>query len=95
MALLHTLPAYDGFRPVAESYWHKGCWMIWPQRQDNWRMGAKPAQKTVCELAQIISRYEPVTVCVNADQYENPRNLLDVHRLRWDAGGTLFSLGCR
>ena len=77
MALLHTLPAYDGFRPVAESYWHKGCWMIWPQRQDNWRMGAKPAQKTVCELAQIISRYEPVTVCVNADQYENARERLD------------------
>lgn len=77
MPLLRTLPAYDGFHLVAENHWHQGSWILWPQRPDNWRMGAKPAQKTVCELAQIISRFEPVTVCVNASQYENARRRLD------------------
>lgn len=77
MALLYTFPAYDGFHLAAEGIWHRGSWMLWPQRPDNWRMGAKPGQKAVCELAQIISRYEPLTVCVNASQYENARDRLD------------------
>lgn len=25
---------------------HIGCWMLWPERSDNWRNGAKPAQLT-------------------------------------------------
>ena len=50
--------------------------MLWPHRPDNWRLGAKPAQKVVAQIAQAISRFEPVTVCVNADQYENARNQL-------------------
>lgn len=76
MALLNTFPAHDGYHLAAENCWHKGSWLIWPQRPDNWRLGAKPAQKAVCELARIISRYEPLTVCVNAPQYENARSRL-------------------
>ena len=76
MAKLKTVPAYDGFHLPADSCWHEGSWILWPQRPDNWRMGGKPAQRVVCELAETISRFEPVSVCVNADQYENARRRL-------------------
>lgn len=76
MAVLHTLPAAEGFRLVPEYAWHAGSWMVWPQRPDNWRLGAKPAQRVICEIAREISRFEPLTVCVRADQYENARNHL-------------------
>lgn len=52
---------------------HEGCWMIWPERPDNWRLGAKPAQKVFAEVARAISRFEPVTVCVSGAQYDNAR----------------------
>ena len=76
MAVLSSVPSCDGFSIPAESDWHAGSWMLWPHRPDNWRLGAKPAQKVVAQIAQAISRFEPVTVCVNADQYENARNQL-------------------
>jgi hypothetical protein len=37
-------PAAAGFRMPAEWDSHDGCWMAFPQRLDNWRDGAKPAQ---------------------------------------------------
>ena len=52
---------------------HEGCWIIWPERPDNWRLGAKPAQKVFVEVAKAISRFEPVTVCVSNAQYDNAR----------------------
>ncbi|MCB1693815.1 MAG: agmatine deiminase family protein, partial [Pseudomonadales bacterium] len=50
---------------------HTRTWMIWPERTDNWRLGAKPAQQAFATVAQAIARFEPVTVCVSAAQYEN------------------------
>lgn len=76
MKLLSSVPRSDGFYLPAESDWHEGSWMIWPQRQDNWREGAKPVQRVVCQIANAISEFEPVTVCVSAEQYENARNQL-------------------
>ncbi len=55
---------------------HKQVWMLWPERPDNWRLGAKPAQRSWVDVATAISRFEPVTVGVNNDQYENAVNLL-------------------
>ncbi len=55
---------------------HERIWMLWPQRPDNWRLGAKPAQRSWVEVATAISQFEPVTVGVNHDQYENARHLL-------------------
>ena len=40
-------------------------------------MGGKPAQIVFAEVAKTISKYEPVTVCVNEDQYSNAFNCLD------------------
>ena len=37
-------PRRDGYRMPAEFEPHAGCWLLWPERTDNWRMGAKPAQ---------------------------------------------------
>jgi agmatine deiminase len=55
---------------------HKQIWMLWPQRPDNWRLGAKPAQRSWVDVATAISRFEPITVGVNHDQYENAVDLL-------------------
>lgn len=72
-------PREQGFRMPGEFEDHKQCWMLWPQRTDNWRLGAKPAQKAFTEVAHAISRFEPVTVCVSKEQYVNAREMLEDH----------------
>jgi agmatine deiminase len=76
MKRLETVPAADGFRMPGEFEAHAGCWMLWPERPDNWRLGAKPAQAAFVEVARAISRFEPVTMGVSAAQYDNAVNLL-------------------
>jgi agmatine deiminase len=55
---------------------HAGCWLLWPERGDNWRLGAKPAQHAFTQVATAISRSEPVTVGVGPRQFANARALL-------------------
>jgi agmatine deiminase len=74
--LLETTPAADGFRMPAEWEPHSGCWMIWPERPDNWRLGAKPAQEAFAAVAAAIQPSDPVTMAVSARQYEHARQLL-------------------
>ena len=74
--LIDSTPRADGFRMPGEFEPHAQTWMLWPQRPDNWRLGGKPAQRSWVEVATAISRFEPVTVGVNHDQYENAVNLL-------------------
>lgn len=71
-----TTPAADGFRMPAEFERHRGTWMVWPERPDNWRLGAKPAQEAFVAVATAIAESEPVTMAVSARQYENCRSLL-------------------
>lgn len=73
---INSTPKKDGFRMPGEFEEHKGTWMLWPTRTDTWRSGAKPAQRVYIEVAKAISQFEPVTMCVKADQYENARALL-------------------
>jgi len=47
--------------------------MLWPERPDNWRDGAKPAQAVFAAIATAIAAAEPVTVGVSAAQYQNAR----------------------
>jgi agmatine deiminase len=47
--------------------------MLWPERTDNWRAGAKPAQAAFAAVAAAIAMGEPVTVGVSAAQYQNAR----------------------
>lgn len=76
MKEIKSTPKKDGFRMPGEYEKHKGTFMIWPERPDNWRYGGKYAQKVFCEVAEAIARFEKVTMCVNADQYENARAML-------------------
>ncbi len=76
MKTIDSTPKKDGFRMPGEFEKHLGTYIIWPQRPDNWRLGGKPAQKVFAEVAREIVRFEPVTVCVNHDQYQNARHML-------------------
>jgi len=73
---LKTTPKADGYRMPGEFEPHSGCWMIWPERTDNWRLGAKPAQKAFAEVAEAISQFEEVTMCVSQTQYQAAREVL-------------------
>ena len=75
-ALLRSTPAADGFWMPAEFETHAGCWMLWPERPDNWRARAQPAQRAFTAVAAAISRFEPVTVGVSARLYARARTLL-------------------
>ena len=70
---LHSTPDRDKFRMPAEYERHSGCWMLWPERCDNWRAGAKPAQAAFAAVATAIAMGEPVTVGVSAQQFQNAR----------------------
>ena len=76
---LQTTPANDGFSMPAEYAAHAGCWMLWPERPDNWRLGALPAQRAFAEVAAAIARFEPVSVGVSAGHYEFARTQLPPH----------------
>ncbi|WP_459867934.1 agmatine deiminase [Halomonas shantousis] len=75
----HRTPAQLGFRMPAEFAPHDACWMLWPQRPDNWRYGAKPAQRAFVKVATAIAESETVFVGVNDEQYENARHQLPEH----------------
>ncbi|MDF9824608.1 agmatine deiminase [Breznakia sp. PF5-3] len=74
--LRESTPKKDGFRMPGEFEHHDGCWMIWPERPDNWRNGGKPAQHVFCKVAEAIAEFEPVTMCVSNAQYDNARSML-------------------
>jgi agmatine deiminase len=76
MHALPTTPREDGFRMPAEWEPHAGCYLIWPERPDNWRLGGKPAQAAFARVAEAIATAEPVTVLVSAAQYRNARQRL-------------------
>jgi agmatine deiminase len=60
----------------AEFERHSGCWMLWPERPDNWRDGAKPAQAVFAAIATAIAGSEAVSVGVSAAQFQNARTRL-------------------
>ncbi len=70
------MPAKDGFRMPAEWEPHAGTWMLWPERADNWRDNAAPAQRAFAAVAAAIAKSEPVTMGVSADQFQSARAML-------------------
>ena len=82
MKRLNSTPKQDGFRMPGEFEKHDGCYMIWPERPDNWRLGGKPAQAVFTKVANTIGKYEPLTMIVSKAQYSNARqNLADYVRV--------------
>ena len=58
--------------PAAEGYWmpaefepHRATWLLWPERSDDWRDGARPAQEAVLNVAAAIRHFEPVNLGVS------------------------------
>ncbi|MBQ9109088.1 MAG: agmatine deiminase, partial [Oscillospiraceae bacterium] len=74
-----STPKQDGFRMPGEFEPQEHIFMIWPERPDNWRQGAKPAQKAFTEVAIAIAKHTPVTMLVNNSQYANCRARLPEH----------------
>ncbi|MDP5190565.1 agmatine deiminase family protein, partial [Rheinheimera baltica] len=68
---LNSTPRADGFSMPAEWVAHKQTWMVWPERTDSWRLGAKPAQQAFVRVIKAIAGFEPVTVGASAAQYAN------------------------
>ena len=77
--IIGSTPTQDGFRMPGEFEPQDHVFMIWPERPDNWRQGAKPAQRTYAEVAKAIAKHTPVTVLVNNTQYANARARLPEH----------------
>jgi agmatine deiminase len=73
---LPRTPHDDGFAMPAEWEPHAGTWMIWPERTDNWRLGAKPAQRSFTAVAEAIADFEPVTMLASVRQYHQARAVL-------------------
>jgi agmatine deiminase len=73
---LDSTPAADGFHMPAEWEPHAGCWMAWPERPDNWRAEAGPAQEDYAAVATAIAVSEPVTMAVSDRQFEHARAVL-------------------
>jgi agmatine deiminase len=73
---IDSTPAADGFRMPGEFEPHQGCWMLWPERADNWRGRAELAQEAFAAVATAIAPSEPVTMGASAAQLERARDLL-------------------
>jgi agmatine deiminase len=73
---LDSTPAADGWHMPGEFAAHAGCWMAWPERPDNWRDAAAPAQRAFAAVAEAIAAAEPVTVGVRDAQFERACELL-------------------
>jgi agmatine deiminase len=69
-------PQADGFWMPAEYAPHAGCWLIWPERPDNWRQRAIPVQAAFLQLVAAIARFEPVSVGASPRQYQIARAAL-------------------
>lgn len=76
MQINDSTPLRDHFKMAPEFALQQRAFMIWPERPDNWRNGGKPAQKAFGDLAKLISKFEPVTMLVNEDQYTNAKEKL-------------------
>ena len=79
MRTVTSTPKKDGFRMPGEFETHAGCWILWPERPDNWRLGAKPAQRAFAAVAAAIGQFEPVTMGVSRGQFLNARRILPGH----------------
>ena len=76
-ATIESTPAADGFRMPGEFEPHAGCWMAWPERPDNWRLDAEPAQRAFAAVAAAIAASEPLTMAVSDAGFERCRALLE------------------
>ncbi|MGH8294654.1 MAG: agmatine deiminase family protein, partial [Steroidobacteraceae bacterium] len=81
-------PAAEGFWMPAEYEPHAATWLLWPERRDNWREQARPAQAAFAQVAAAIRRFEPVHVGVMPHLAAEARAILppdvEVHGMEYD-----------
>lgn len=70
-------PTRSDWRMPAEYQAQRRIWMLWPERADNWREAAAPAQAAFAQLASSIADFEAVTIGVNPAGLDRARTLLD------------------
>lgn len=73
---LPSTPRNDGFYMPAEYDLHTQCWMLWPERPDNWRERAAPSQLAFSQVARLVSRSETVTIGASPAQWRQARDAL-------------------
>lgn len=76
---LPSTPLADGYFMPGEYSRHAGTWMLFPQRPDNWRDAARPAQIAYAAVASAVARFEPVIVGANLDQIIQARMALPAY----------------
>ena len=54
-------PQADGFRMPGEQEPQQAVLMAWPQRTDNWRNNAAPAQQAFTAVAAAIAEETPIS----------------------------------
>lgn len=69
MRITEGTPREHGYYMPAEWAEHRCTYILWPEREDNWRDNAEPGQAVFLEVIKTISKYEPVVVGVNSSQY--------------------------
>lgn len=75
-AALASTPRADGFRMPGEQEPQQAVLMAWPERTDNWRDNALPAQQAFTAVAAAIVEATPVIMCASAGQFEVAREAL-------------------
>lgn len=73
LRMIDSTPHADGFHMPAEWEPQDRCYMVWPERPDNWRMQAGPAQAAFTAVAEAVAQSEPVTMLASAGQWERAR----------------------
>jgi agmatine deiminase len=74
--LLTSTPRKDGYFMPGEFEPHDGTWVIWPERTDVWRLGAKPAQEEFAQVIEAVAASEPVSVVASRCQWDHARTVL-------------------
>lgn len=71
MRIIGSTPKEDGYYMPAEFREHRCTYLLWPEREDNWRDNAEPAQGAFEKVIRTIAKYEPVVVGTNKSQYQH------------------------
>ena len=64
--ITHSTPLSNNFRMIAEWEGSSKIWILWPERPDNWRDNATPAQYIFAEIANKLSKYRQVIMGVSS-----------------------------
>ena len=73
--LREKTPAAEGYWMPAEFERHEATWLLWPERTDNWRDGARPAQEAVLKVAAALRHFETVNLGVMPEYFQEVREV--------------------